>query len=73
MTIGNKVGTPKLRQDQTKTMYCPVCKSVQTVRSAISPHAVAPWTCRKLWTCERCCVTIAIELVTKEESCERLS
>ena len=49
-------------------MYCPICKDVRTVRSAINQQAITPWTCRKLWTCERCYVTIAIELVAKEGS-----
>lgn len=68
MTTGNTVGTPKLWQGQTKIMYCPVCKGVQTVRSEINPRAIMPWTCRKLWTCERCHVTIATELLPKEGS-----
>lgn len=53
---------PKLRQGQTKTMYCSVCKSVQTVQSVINPLAIKPWTFRKSWTCKRCDVTIAVEL-----------
>ena len=59
---------PTKQKGQAETMYCPICKDVQTVRSEINQQAITPWTCRKSWICERCYVTIAIELLPKDTS-----